>query len=108
MIEIPLNGAPAFFSVEIDLDRRTYELTFLWNERSESWFMDIAILPGGVLVAGVRVVPDYPMLLQYTRPLMPTGSFIFVADGTISRIGRDDLGTACTLVYFEESDVAAL
>jgi len=108
MILISLNSVPAFFSVEAELDRVPYLMTFRWNERSESWFMDLSALPGGPIVQGVRVVPDYPMLQQFTRPNMPPGAFVFVANRTIDRIGRNDLGTNAVLVYLSESDIATI
>ena len=108
MILIPINAEPSFFTVEAELDRVIYLMTFRWNSRSLSWFFSIAALPGGRIVQGVRIVPDFPMLMQYTRPNMPPGAIIFVANRTIDRIGRTDLGTNAVLIYLSAADIASI
>ncbi len=63
-IELPLYNDP-YFSYDIDLQGTNRKLTFRWNERASSWHFDIIHDTGEPVVLGVRMVKNYPMLIDY-------------------------------------------
>ena len=95
----------------VELDRRTYRLTFRWNPRAGAgaggWRLDIANLAGRALVRDVPVVCSADLLRPYRVPSLglPPGALRVVcepdADGRSVDPGRLDLGTRAFVGYDE-------
>lgn len=64
----------AFYSYSVALEDNTYVINIRYNERSEQWIMDLLDAASNPIVAGVGVVPLYPIMLDYAITNM-TGFF---------------------------------
>jgi hypothetical protein len=83
----------ANFSQVVTLDGVQYTLYFHWNGRGGFWSMDIADGSGAMLLAGIRMVVNYPLTLQYNIAGLPTGIFFLIDESNetwTQEAGRDD------------------
>lgn len=107
-LEIPTRTDVPHYSIEVELEQRSYLLEFLWNDRAQAWFMDIADVNGTRLLSGRRIVVDLPLLARYRDPALPAGELCAV---DTTGLGLDpelaDLGTRVKLLYFEAADIPA-
>lgn len=91
--------------LEAVLDDTTYYIRLCWNDAGKFWSMDIQNAEGEVLVAGIGVVPDSPLLYQFRNQDMPLGD-IAVTTLAGGRIGRNSfIDGSAMMVYFEEADL---
>jgi len=95
-------------SQEVELDGRVYRLTFRWNGRIKSWFMDIATAQGIPLLQSVRMVLNYPLTFgsDYKSDL-PPGDFFALCPTDRARQdpGRDAfVNEDCIQLYYIEAD----
>jgi hypothetical protein len=86
------------------LDGRDFNLSFSWNEREERWYLAMADEEENVLVAGIKLVSNWPLLRYYHfDPRVPPGELV-VHDLTSSNAppGFDELGIdrRCQLGYY--------
>jgi hypothetical protein len=107
-IDIPLSeGAPLpFFDMQASLEGVTYTLQFRWNVRNSAWYLDVLDEAGeSILVAGVKVVADWP-LSAYTVDRQPPGVFI-AADttGTGTDPALTDFGVRVVLLYYTSTEL---
>lgn len=64
----------AFYEYSIALQGTSYNLQLVYNERCELYFLTLLTADNEPIVAGMAMVPDYPILEDYaTFPL--TGFF---------------------------------
>lgn len=66
----------ADFSESVTLDGNEYKLHFYWNTRGAFWSMDIADANSVPLVSGVKLIMDFPLLIQHTEDGLPEGIFL--------------------------------
>jgi hypothetical protein len=108
MVRVPVLVDFADHTEIVALGGVTYRLRFRWNGRSESWFLDVLGAGGEVLVAGVRVRLEWPLLRQHVNAALPEGETIALdATGTRAEPGRDDLGQDARPVVFVPDDEVA-
>lgn len=108
MITVPTLQGFADYTEIVQLGT-TYRLRFTYNSRAASWYLTILGAGGGVLVAGIRVVLEWPLAMQHVEATLPDGELI-VLDLTASRIepGREDLrDDVAPLTFVPSSEVAA-
>lgn len=100
IFEIPpaLEEATAF-TQEVDLDGTTYRLTFRWNTREQTWYLDIADTDDSLLVAGVHLVEGANLMRHVTDSRKPPGVLYFVGIATETNLGKD-----AYLVYADEDE----
>lgn len=86
------------------LDGASYGFTFDWNSRVDRWSLRISDIDGNVLVAGIKLVPMFPLLRNVSADNRPKGEmFILTADnGEITRESIDD----AVMYYVPEEDLA--
>lgn len=105
---IPTSTTESQYSQTTTLEGRDYELTFSWFERGDRWYLDIAS-DGVTLLAGLKIVADWPLLRLRTSELLPPGELIAL---DMTGNGRDpnlrDLGERVKLFYIESEDLEAL
>lgn len=77
LIAIPMTDA-AEFSESMSLDGNEYKLHFYWNTRGAFWSMDIADANGTSLISGIKLIMNFPMLMQHTESGIPQGQFLIV------------------------------
>lgn len=67
------NDVDSDFEYSVVLDSLEYILRFTWNSTSETWQMTVKDYEGEVLVAGVRVVSEFPLTYIYKSLGGPSG-----------------------------------
>jgi hypothetical protein len=68
----------ADFSEKVTLDGGIYGLRFYWNTRGAFWSMDISDANANPIVSGVKLIINFPMLLQYRTSALPPGFFVIM------------------------------
>lgn len=98
-----LQGEP-YYTQRTKLDGREFVLRFAWNQGLARWFLDIMADDGSMLVAGLRLVPNWPLLRFYQYDSrVPQGDLrVMTFDPTSEPPGLDDMGVGlrCELTYF--------
>lgn len=107
--QVPLpNPMPVNLTLQAELDRVTFTLTFYWNDRDSGWYMTIADAQNTPILGSQRVVVNYPIgWRQRYNISMPAGQLQFV---DTSGQGLDpqavsDLGTRVTLSYYDLAEM---
>jgi len=72
----PLYSDPYYF-YSIDLSGDAYTLTFRWSNRSQQWLMNIEDADDNMIIRGVPLAPNYPLIRQYSIE-KPIGDFLLV------------------------------
>lgn len=106
-VELPLFSDPSY-QYGAAVENRARQFKFNWNDRTKTWQMDIYNDDGTPVLLGMRLVPQFPMFVDY--PLSKyglTGYFILVQKNA-NQLGRSnslitDIPERYTLFYvFEE------
>lgn len=84
------------------LDGRNYQIRAAWNDAYEFWSMDILTESGTLIVAGLKLVPNWELIRRYRDDRLPKGYLmaVTVADN-IERIGYTDLLDGKVLLIYE-------
>jgi hypothetical protein len=100
-IIIPPDGYP-FFSLNTTLDGVKYELGFKYAAREDRWYLTVLDLGGRVLVAGVKILADWPLLRlsQHVQGIPPGNLLAQDYSGLGEPPGRYDWGVRVHLLYF--------
>ena len=97
------------FKEQIQLTGVLFFLTFTWNALNQFWTMQISDSNEKVLIASIKLVPDYPLLAQYTVEGMPTGEIICQnIVKTPDDVKRFDIGQKFLLVYYEPNEIETI
>jgi len=108
VVELPCRTDVPAYDFEIDLDDRSFLLVFHWNDRAAAWFFSITSADGDLLVAGRRVVVDFPLLSRFRDNRLPSGEIVAVdTSGEQRNPGIADLGARVKLLYFAAEDLPA-
>ena len=75
-IELPLYDSPDY-TYQVNLEGNSYGLRFIYNEVMQQTLLTIYNSKVEVLVAGVGLVPNYPIALEYVVPDL-TGTFLLL------------------------------
>lgn len=104
-ITIPTRTDPRY-QIEVELDGSSYLFDFEWNDRAESWFLDVSSQNGTKLIAGIRVVVGFPLWNRYRNPELPSGDLSAVdTSGANLDPKLEDLGDRVALVYTPFSEI---
>ena len=103
--KIPVRSDLPNYTQVTTLDGRDYVLTFSYNARDLSWYLDIADQDEVMIAAGLRIVADWDLLKRCVDPRRPPG-IIFANDlsGAGLDPGPDDFGARVELLYFGEAE----
>lgn len=94
---------------EVTLDGAVYRLHIKWNHRAQHWSMDILDIDENVLVGGISLMVEYPLLFQYQYREIPPGAMAAVDPADpYTELGRHDLGSRSQLVYLTEEEASAV
>jgi len=113
MTEIPVYAdVSARYSMEIVLNGLVYVLRFNWNSRDSAWYMDIVSNAGVDILAGVKLVPQYLLLKQYSMLTgMPSGDFWLwdtELNSQTSNLSYDNFGSRYRLIFLTPAEVTDL
>jgi hypothetical protein len=112
MIQIPLyNTRAPRWTEKVVLDGVRYTLGINWNSREQSWYVDLADGRGNPICIGTKMVPTYPLWLQYKGfGGFPPGDLVLIdtqSDLQTASVGYSDLGQRFLLIYVELADFQA-
>lgn len=110
-------GAQPNISQTTTLDGTPYLFTFTYNQRCNTWWMNIATQEGDDIADGILLVCNWDLLSKVSGPLRPPG-FLTVLTNTTddSPPGLLDLAPQgsvpgatgrCVLCYTPQADIAA-
>lgn len=105
VISIPVRNDVLNYKFKIDLDGDLFTLRFKFNERQQTWHMDI--MTGDTeepIISGRPLITDLNVFGRFKDARLPKGTFLMTAladDG--SDPGRDSLGDTHQLLYEEAS-----
>jgi hypothetical protein len=102
VLTLPARTDLRAYSFQVELEGALYLFALRWNARAASWFMDITDTSGAPVIAGRRVVIDWPLLRTVVKENRPPGEILAV-DTTNAGTdpGLDELGARVQLVYVE-------
>lgn len=81
-----------------------YTFQFDWNERESKWYMRI-YFGDEILVSGVKIIINFPLLRNYVDERLPPG-IIYAIDtyGNGEDPGLNDFGTRVILLYATQDE----
>jgi len=108
-ISIPCRADPHWDQIT-ELDGAEYKLAFRWNQREARYSLSLYTPDDIPIALGAKLVVGWPLFLNATSELMPTGSFVVINSGDSEAnpgIGELGIGKRCELFYFTEEEVAS-
>jgi len=87
------------------LGSSTYSMRLRWNERGESWQLDLADGAGNPLLDGLRLVTLYPLLSRFRyNPSLPPGELWFMDTRDLEgKPTLEGMGDRFRLYYVDET-----
>jgi hypothetical protein len=70
------------------LDGSEYLLRFTWNDTKSRWYFGIYTVMREPIVQGLKLVPQFPVSIQYIDERLPSG--IFGVYTNLDAVGRSD------------------
>lgn len=103
-IIIPIKDNPNH-SLKIELEKVLYKLDFIYNTYFNFWSMSIFDEDDNLIVAGVKIVANYPMISHLNKL---KGDFICQIANTKAEINRTSFsGSEAILLYLTEAEIEA-
>lgn len=81
-VDIPLMSYP-YYELSISLEGRSYIIEFIYNERSQLYYMNFYDDNRSPIVLGQALIPEYPIFLDYPLSNL-TGYFWLLNNSTLS------------------------
>lgn len=105
---IPIKDNPNH-TLLIELDSKIYKLGFKYNTVGLFWTMDIYTEDETLLLAGIKIVPNYALLFSHINANLPDGDFICEVSDINSRIIRDSFSSGkAKLLYLTQNELETL
>lgn len=104
-VTLPCQPGIPHYEFSVVLDGVTYVLEFRWSTREACWYLDVKTEAAEVLIAGLKVVIDFPLGRRGANR-QPPGCFLAI-DLSGERVNPtlDDLGKRVILTYFSEAEL---
>lgn len=100
---------PAQWKEQLQLDGVVFYFVFKWNALNEFWVMDIYNVDELPLILGIKIVPLYNLLEQYTVFGKPRGDIICQnIVGSQDTISRFDMSQKFELIYYSIGELKEL
>ncbi|MBB2918337.1 phage baseplate plug family protein [Cupriavidus alkaliphilus] len=91
---------------EVVLDERTFFLHLSWNSEAELWSLAIENAYNELIIAGIALVPDTPLLDRFRYLPVPAGELLVLTPDGRDSISREALPAGdVALVYIEADEV---
>ena len=106
-IEVIRTFEDPFYTMSTTLDGSDFLFEFRYNQREDAWYFDVALTDGTVLVRGVKVICNKPLLQRFADSRLPKGTLIaWPNTNTRKAPGLLELGEdkRVTLLYFSLSE----
>lgn len=96
--------------IEAVLDETLYYIVLNWNETNKNWTMGLRNSGYRMIVDGISIVPNFPLLYQFRYSDMPEGELMVltanVRNGPIPRLETDSFFNGnYELVYMTRSEL---
>ena len=104
--QVPTTPGVPFYSQVTELDGIEYLLTFAWNGREGAWYLSIANNQGNLIRAGIKLVPNWPLLRKVRHEMRPPGELMVLDEAGVG-ITLDNLGTDVVLFYGDQETVSS-
>lgn len=109
VLSIPTETTISNYDFFITLDGVEFSLTFIFNERDESWIMNISDANENPLRSGLKVVNEFPLLRLWQEQASPGGDMIAVNEGdSVQPPTLNQLGSDVILTYLDASELEAV
>jgi len=106
MMIIPIPDANDSLT-EVELGGVTFFLRASWNSEAGLWTLSIENAGNEVIVAGIAVVPDTPLLARFRHLAVPAGELVALAADARDVVTRGALpGAEVTLIYLDAAEAA--
>jgi hypothetical protein len=76
LLSVPITSDSHDQTFTTELEGVVYTFRFKFNARAERWTMDIADENGSVIVGGVPLVADFPLIQRFGRASLPPGELV--------------------------------
>lgn len=95
------------YVLEIELEGNGYFLHMSWNSEGEFWVLGVQDYARVTIIAGIRVVPNVPLLDMFHHLLLPRGEiYAVLMDDTRQDFLRNDfIDGSAEMVYLEEGEI---
>jgi len=103
-LEVPLRTDIYAYTQKTTIEGAVYTLGLRYNARMERWVLDVMNAAGEMLLAGVKLLINYPLTHRFVGSIegLPEGHFMIVDEtGQERNPTRDDLGDDIKLIYVE-------
>jgi len=95
--------------IEAVLDGTKFFINLVWNESDKSFIINLHDSNSEIILAGVKVVPNYPLFFQSRASFMPLGDIVVGLSPVINRIERSSFEDGLAeLFYFPEDELEAM
>lgn len=94
------------YVLEIELEGDGYFLRMSWNSEGEFWVLGVQDYARTTIIAGIKVVPNVPLLAMFHHLALPRGEiYAVLMDDTRQEFLREDfVDGSATMVYLEEGE----
>lgn len=109
MIDIPVLDVNDSLT-EIELSGATYFLRMSWNSEGGFWVLGVEDYAHTLILAGVRVVANSPLLEMWHNLAVPAGElYAVLMDDTREEVLRTDFADGtCSLIYVEPGEIVTV
>lgn len=107
MLTMPLFTDTPSVQMIVGLDGQSFQITYTWNVRTSSWYMDVATADGTRVLSGVRLQHRWSAWARYHAiDELPLGEAVCFSmtddsvDPSLESFGRDTI-----LMYYAQAEV---
>jgi hypothetical protein len=105
---IPIKNNPNHTLI-IELESVIYKLGFLYNVEGAFWSMTIWDENDNLLIAGIKIVANYPLLFSHINSSLPPGDFYCEIADTSASINRTAFSSGeAKLLYLTQEEVETI
>ncbi len=102
LIEIPVRNDLPAYKFSLDLDAKSYVLSFRYNGRMERWVMDLLDDTENPIRTGIKILTTVDLFPILKKETMPQGTFLaFHETGLEINAERIEFGDSVKLFYNE-------
>ena len=103
ILQITLDTEQAISKQTVSLEGKNYIFRFTWNNRDNSWNMDI-MKPNDIpIIMGIKLVVNYELISRYIQEGVPPGMIILFNEKNV-QYDRYDINQTHFLVYITSDD----
>jgi len=105
---IPIKNNPNHTLV-IELESIIYKLGFQYNVQGAFWAMTIWDENDSVIIAGIKIVANYPLLFSYKKSSLPDGDFYCEISDKSASINRTAFSSGeAKLLYLTQTEIETI